>query len=482
MTKKRKAPSLNDTLARALCYYCDRDFDHQAILMDHLKAKHLKCNMCNRRLNTAGGLRVHMEQVHKEELNRIENAIPGREDPNVEIYGTEGIPEDVLQAWRERKTQEYYAQGGKDPNAQNDGNAAKKQKPTETVEEAKKRFAEFKARKAAEKAAGGSGPATPAVNSTSPQNAQIDSQSHMPSATPPSTFSSPFGQPPFGQPLAGSPPASFGNPYGPPSGPFPPHFSPPAPAYGMPVPPQGYPPYQPSHPPMPMPQYPVQPHGQPSFPGPPGPIGASGPNGYGRGFNGSAFNQPPQQGPPRPHEKRSDIPKSAPPRQNSLPSAPGLPPRPTFDAPPISRQQMNGLHQGQKVQGSKTNDNLEPSFHTTEIDSPAPEQQTAYANGNGAIQESAESPKVKQGDREAPATPDKAATPEKKAKTNDSKSSKAKKKLNLVVRDHEASPEERMARMSRYSFTPRKPETIRGPPEGSVARPARGYSDVAQAT
>ena len=33
--------------------------------MQHQKAKHFKCNMCPRRLNTAGGLAVHIQQVHK---------------------------------------------------------------------------------------------------------------------------------------------------------------------------------------------------------------------------------------------------------------------------------------------------------------------------------------------------------------------------------------------------------------------------------
>ncbi len=33
--------------------------------MQHQKAKHVKCGMCPRRLNTAGGLAVHIQQVHK---------------------------------------------------------------------------------------------------------------------------------------------------------------------------------------------------------------------------------------------------------------------------------------------------------------------------------------------------------------------------------------------------------------------------------
>jgi hypothetical protein len=35
------------------------------VLMQHQKAKHFKCSQCPRRLNTAGGLAVHIQQVHK---------------------------------------------------------------------------------------------------------------------------------------------------------------------------------------------------------------------------------------------------------------------------------------------------------------------------------------------------------------------------------------------------------------------------------
>ncbi len=40
------------------------------VLMQHQKAKHFKCKMCPRRLNTAGGLAVHIQQVHKLEPDK----------------------------------------------------------------------------------------------------------------------------------------------------------------------------------------------------------------------------------------------------------------------------------------------------------------------------------------------------------------------------------------------------------------------------
>ncbi|KAF9005000.1 hypothetical protein BDQ17DRAFT_1424169 [Cyathus striatus] len=72
MAKKK-----NKQLIRPWCWYCEREFEDEKVLMQHQKAKHFKCNMCPRRLNTAGGLAVHIQQVHKlepENLPRIENA------------------------------------------------------------------------------------------------------------------------------------------------------------------------------------------------------------------------------------------------------------------------------------------------------------------------------------------------------------------------------------------------------------------------
>ncbi|KAJ3983965.1 hypothetical protein F5890DRAFT_110114 [Lentinula detonsa] len=72
----------------------------------HQKAKHFKCNMCPRRLNTAGGLAVHIQQVHKlepENLPRIENALPGRDGYEVEIFGMEGIPAPDVADYKRRK-------------------------------------------------------------------------------------------------------------------------------------------------------------------------------------------------------------------------------------------------------------------------------------------------------------------------------------------------------------------------------------------
>ncbi|KAK0150831.1 BUB3-interacting and GLEBS motif-containing protein ZNF207 [Merluccius polli] len=89
--------------------YCNRDFDDEKILIQHQKAKHFKCHICHKKLYTGPGLAIHCMQVHKETIDGVPNAIPGRTDIELEIYGMEGIPEKDVEERRralEQKTQE----------------------------------------------------------------------------------------------------------------------------------------------------------------------------------------------------------------------------------------------------------------------------------------------------------------------------------------------------------------------------------------
>lgn len=175
--KKRGHPDIEEVLARPWCYYCkcapthlsatttnlhigERDFDDLKILISHQKAKHFKCERCGRRLNTAGGLSVHMNQVHKETLTTVENALGNRAGLEIEIFGMEGIPTDVVQAHNQRIIAAFYqaeaerrAQTGNNPSGASGQGVAKRPK-FESPAELKKRLAEHKA-KLAEKAAGG---------------------------------------------------------------------------------------------------------------------------------------------------------------------------------------------------------------------------------------------------------------------------------------------------------------------------------------
>lgn len=181
--KKRGHPDVEEILARPWCYYCERDFEDLKLLISHQKAKHFKCDRCGRRLNTAGGLSVHMNQVHKESLSHVENALPNRQGLDVEIFGMEGIPEDVVQQHNQRIIQNFYqaqadryAATGNPPPGQGGKNPPKKLK-IENPDDIKKRLAEHRARIAAQKAAGGAPTHTPPVGA--PEN-QSPAQSASP--------------------------------------------------------------------------------------------------------------------------------------------------------------------------------------------------------------------------------------------------------------------------------------------------------------
>ncbi|PWN52880.1 hypothetical protein IE53DRAFT_306334, partial [Violaceomyces palustris] len=109
------------------------------VLLLHQKAKHYRCPQCPRRLNTAGGLAVHLTQVHKAEPDRLENTLPGRDTFDVEIYGMEGIPEKDLQEWMARKAS---GDGGND---QRPSKKAKVENVPLTPEELKAQLAAHKA-------------------------------------------------------------------------------------------------------------------------------------------------------------------------------------------------------------------------------------------------------------------------------------------------------------------------------------------------
>ncbi|KAH6609993.1 kinesin family member 18/19 [Trichoderma cornu-damae] len=174
--KKRGHPDVEEILSRPWCYYCERDFEDLKLLISHQKAKHFKCDRCGRRLNTAGGLSVHLNQVHKETLSQVENALPNRQGLEVEIFGMEGIPQEVLEQHRNRIIQNFYqaqedrriATGNPPPGQSK--NPRKKIK-METAEELLKRFAEYRTQRKVAAASGGAMEGVVQSNTSFPQQA-----------------------------------------------------------------------------------------------------------------------------------------------------------------------------------------------------------------------------------------------------------------------------------------------------------------------
>ena len=118
-----------------------------------------------------------MTQVHKETLTAIENALPNRSNLDVEIFGMEGIPTDIVASHNQRVVTQFAqaeaerraATGNPAPGA--GGSSGVKKPKFESPADLKKRLAEHKAKVAAEEAAGiSSGNGTPI-------SAGLDSQS-----------------------------------------------------------------------------------------------------------------------------------------------------------------------------------------------------------------------------------------------------------------------------------------------------------------
>lgn len=111
-----------------------------------------------------------MSQVHKETLTAVDNALPNRSGLDVEIFGMEGVPEDVLQSHNQRVMTQYTqaeaerraVTGNPAPGSGGPGGAPQSKKPKlENPGDLKKRLAEHKAKLAEQAAGGSSGGATP---------------------------------------------------------------------------------------------------------------------------------------------------------------------------------------------------------------------------------------------------------------------------------------------------------------------------------
>lgn len=109
-----------------------------------------------------------MSQVHKEQLSAVDNALPNRSSLDVEIFGMEGVPEDIIQSHNQRVLTQFQqaeaerqAVTGNPPAGVGAGGQPAKKPKLENTSDLKKRLAEHKAKRAEALAGGSSGEATP---------------------------------------------------------------------------------------------------------------------------------------------------------------------------------------------------------------------------------------------------------------------------------------------------------------------------------
>lgn len=183
-----------------------------------------------------------MNQVHKENLTHVENAIGGRQGLDIEIFGMEGVPAEILDSHNQQVTQKHFAEEAE--RARVTGNPVRgeyangkalpntRKKVNETLEEIEERANKFRHDRQ-----NGILPAPPveAVKAIPVCAAQcrvhVKSSADPASQTPPAAV--PYGAPP-GAPAFAPPPTNGAMPPRPGSIPGQPAALPPRPGFGAP--------------------------------------------------------------------------------------------------------------------------------------------------------------------------------------------------------------------------------------------------------
>jgi len=103
MGRKKAAGTADKQEQRPFCFFCDRTFEDELVLIQHQRAKHFRCPECDDgairgKCESVQGLVVHTLKVHGKGLSRVPNALQGRDNPELNVYGLDGIPEEVMRS------------------------------------------------------------------------------------------------------------------------------------------------------------------------------------------------------------------------------------------------------------------------------------------------------------------------------------------------------------------------------------------------
>lgn len=102
----RKKRSLD--FVKPFCYYCDKVFNNEILLQQHQKSVHFTCQHCKKKFPTSHNIAQHFLKQHEYALERIPNAMPGRDNPGIKIYGMTGVPSEISETRTMARCREYY--------------------------------------------------------------------------------------------------------------------------------------------------------------------------------------------------------------------------------------------------------------------------------------------------------------------------------------------------------------------------------------
>mmetsp|Transcript_136272 Transcript_136272/g.240862 ORF Transcript_136272/g.240862 Transcript_136272/m.240862 type:complete len:204 (-) Transcript_136272:148-759(-) len=77
------------------CWYCGHRAESERLLIQHQRLRHFQCHNCsNQKLcDHIFALKSHVRKLHQVFLNKVPNAIEGRDNVEIEVLGKRGIPE-----------------------------------------------------------------------------------------------------------------------------------------------------------------------------------------------------------------------------------------------------------------------------------------------------------------------------------------------------------------------------------------------------
>ncbi|KAL0220835.1 hypothetical protein RCL1_000689 [Eukaryota sp. TZLM3-RCL] len=109
-------PRRRKIVLKPFCYYCNRIFEDEAVLLNHQRARHFKCTLCRKKTQNVPGLRTHYERQHHQTLTRVPHSLKSRgSDAHLKVVGMDGVPGDIKHPLDDGSLRIRRRVGGFDP-------------------------------------------------------------------------------------------------------------------------------------------------------------------------------------------------------------------------------------------------------------------------------------------------------------------------------------------------------------------------------
>jgi hypothetical protein len=78
------------------------------ILHHHQKAKHFSCPKCPKKFSSIDSMSQHCRNQHTLTIEKVPNAMAGRDNPMLKIFGMQGVPRIEIESWMSKQVNKYW--------------------------------------------------------------------------------------------------------------------------------------------------------------------------------------------------------------------------------------------------------------------------------------------------------------------------------------------------------------------------------------